>query len=386
MRNIKNKPSLRFRRFTSTWELHEVKEIFSNIFSGNRLPKNDLIDGEIPYVIAKTNNNGIHKFILKTTLDYHNNEMKLFPSPAITFSIDNPDAIFVQKENFFTSNIMRVLYNPTLNVNHCVFFSEQLKKLTTNFDWSIKFSGPIVHNSSIWLPVYEKKINLDEINEIGKFLLKIDSLSTLYHLKHEKLKQIKKALLENLFPKVGADSPKVRFRGFNDKWKQNEAKKLVSINTGKSNTQDQKEYGIYPFFIRSETPVRSSNYLYDEEAVITIGDGQIGKVFHYINGKFDLHQRCYKMTNFTGLTGKYFYYFFSNNFYERAMKMTAKATVDSVRLEMISDMTIKYPYDVREQNKISSLLTNIDNLIIIQLRKFEKLQKIKKAFLQNMFI
>jgi type I restriction enzyme S subunit len=118
--------------------------------------------------------------------------------------------------------------------------------------------------------------------------------------------------LENLFPKVGADSPKVRFRGFNDKWKQNEAKKLVSINTGKSNTQDQKEYGIYPFFIRSETPVRSSNYLYDEEAVITIGDGQIGKVFHYINGKFDLHQRCYKMTNFTGLTGKYFYYFFSN--------------------------------------------------------------------------
>jgi type I restriction enzyme S subunit len=153
-------------------------------------------------------------------------------------------------------------------------------------------------------------------------------------------------------------------------WEQCEASKLVSITTGKSNTQDQKDDGIYPFFIRSETPVKSNKYLYDEEAVITIGDGQIGKVFHYINGKFDLHQRCYKMTGFTNLSGKYFYYYFSTMFYDRAMKMTAKATVDSVRLEMISKMEIKYPKDLKEQNQISMLLSNVDTLITLHQRKY----------------
>ena len=153
-------------------------------------------------------------------------------------------------------------------------------------------------------------------------------------------------------------------------WEQRVAKELVSITTGKSNTQDQKDDGIDPFFIRSETPVKSKRYLYDEEAVITIGDGQIGKVFHYVNGKFDLHQRCYKMADFKDLSGKYFYYYFSTMFYDRAMKMTAKATVDSVRLEMISDMNIKYPRSKDEQSKISSLLSNVDSIITLHQRKY----------------
>lgn len=110
--------------------------------------------------------------------------------------------------------------------------------------------------------------------------------------------------------------------------------------------------------------------MYDEEAVITIGDGNIGRVFHYVNGKFDLHQRCYKMADFKALTAKYFYYYFSTKFYERAMSMTAKATVDSVRLEMISDMEIKFPKSTTEQTNISELFTNLDNLITLHHRKY----------------
>lgn len=168
-------------------------------------------------------------------------------------------------------------------------------------------------------------------------------------------------------------------------WEQRKAKELCSITTGKSNTQDQVEDGQYPFFIRSDVAVKSNKYLYDEEAVITIGDGNIGKVFHYVNGKFDLHQRCYKMADFENLSAKYFYWYFSTKFYKRAMSMTAKATVDSVRLEMISDMDIKYPVEAGEQNKISSLLFGIDNLITLHQRKYEKLQCIKKALLERMF-
>ena len=155
----------------------------------------------------------------------------------------------------------------------------------------------------------------------------------------------------------------------NNSWEQREAKELCSITTGKSNTQDQVEDGKYIFFIRSDVPVRSNRYLFDEEAVITIGDGNIGRVFHYVNGKFDLHQRCYKMSDFRYLTAKYFYYFFSTKFYDRAMSMTAKATVDSVRLEMISDMDIRYPKEFNEQNKISAFLNNVDSLITLHQRE-----------------
>lgn len=152
-------------------------------------------------------------------------------------------------------------------------------------------------------------------------------------------------------------------------WEQCKAKECCHIGTGKSNTQDQVEDGKYPFYIRSDIPVRSSKYLYDCEAVITIGDGNIGKVFHYVNGKFDLHQRCYKMTDFNGIYGKYFFYFFSTRFYDRAMKMTAKATVDSVRLEMISEMDIQKPSEYKEQVKISQIFTSLDNLITLHQRK-----------------
>ena len=179
--------------------------------------------------------------------------------------------------------------------------------------------------------------------------------------------------------------PKIRFKGFTDVWEQRKAKDLCSITTGKSNTQDQVQDGKYPFYIRSDVPVRSNRYLYDEEAVITIGDGNIGRVFHYVNGKFDLHQRCYKMADFKALTAKYFYYYFSTKFYERAMSMTAKATVDSVRLEMISDMEIKFPKSTTEQTNISELLTNLDNFITLHQRKCDNLINVKKSLLEKMF-
>ena len=71
------------------------------------------------------------------------------------------------------------------------------------------------------------------------------------------------------------------------------------------------------------------------------------------------------MTDFVDVTAKYFYYYFSKNFYKRAMSMTAKATVDSVRLEMIADMDIQFPTDLREQTLLADYFTNLDNLITL---------------------
>lgn len=145
---------------------------------------------------------------------------------------------------------------------------------------------------------------------------------------------------------------------------------MCSISTGKSNTQDKVEDGIYPFYVRSPIVERSNRYLYDEEAVLTVGDGVgTGKVFHYVNGKYDLHQRVYRMFDFSDeVSAKYFYYYFSNHFYEIVMAMTAKTSVDSVRYEMIADMDFSIP-NLEEQKKISAYFDHLDHLITLHQRK-----------------
>lgn len=225
-----------------------------------------------------------------------------------------------------------------------------------------------------------------EQKKIAAYLDALDRLITLHQRKCDEVKKMKKYMLQNMFPQDGEKVPKIRFGGFTDDWEQRKAKELCSIGTGKSNTQDQVDDGKYPFYIRSDVPVRSNKYLYDCEAVITIGDGNIGKVFHYVNGKFDLHQRCYKMTDFQDIWGEYFFYYFSTKFYNRAMKMTAKATVDSVRLEMISEMDIQKPHHISEQKQIAEFFATLDNLITLHQRKCDELKNMKKYMLQNMFV
>lgn len=179
--------------------------------------------------------------------------------------------------------------------------------------------------------------------------------------------------------------PKIRFKGFEGEWETTIVRDICSVINGKSNTQDQTSNGKYPFFIRSEKVMKSNRYLYDGEAVITIGDGQIGKVFHYINGKFDLHQRCYMMYNFHNIIGRFFFYFFSTSFYSRVIKMSAKATVDSVRMNMITDMPIYYPNNICEQRAIASYFTTLDRQISLQTQRLASLKQIKAASLQAMF-
>ena len=180
--------------------------------------------------------------------------------------------------------------------------------------------------------------------------------------------------------------PKIRFKGYNEDWEQRKVSELCSISTGKSNTQDKSEDGEYPFYVRSPIIERSTKYLYDEEAVITVGDGVgTGKVFHYVNGKYDLHQRCYRMYGFSDeLNVHYFYHTFSKLFYKRVMAMTAKTSVDSVRLEMIADMEIPTP-TIEEQIKIGTYFDQLDHLITLHQHKCDEMKKLKKYMLQKMF-
>ncbi|MEK8007057.1 restriction endonuclease subunit S [Enterococcus faecalis] len=180
--------------------------------------------------------------------------------------------------------------------------------------------------------------------------------------------------------------PRLRFRGFSEDWEQCKVEELCKISTGKGNTQDKVENGKYPFYVRSENIERSNYFLYDQEAVLTVGDGVgTGRVFHYVSGKYNLHQRVYRMYDFNKqISAKYFYYYFSLNFHRRVRSLTAKTSVDSVRLNMIADMEIKYPSEL-EQLKIFSFLDYLIKSITLHQRKLEQLKELKKAYLQVMF-
>ena len=247
--------------------------------------------------------------------------------------------------------------------------------------------GTIKHlNQSILVDFPVAMPKKEEQAKIGEYFQSLDHLITLHQRKCEETKALKKYMLQKMFPQNGQSVPEIRFSGFTEDWEQRKAKDICSISTGKSNTQDHVEDGRYPFYVRSPIIERSNRYLFDEEAVLTVGDGVgTGKVFHYVNGKYDLHQRVYRMFGFSdSITAKYFFYYFSNHFYDRVMAMTAKTSVDSVRYEMIAEMDIAMP-SVPEQELISNYFTALDNLITLHQRKCEELQEIKKYMLQNMF-
>ena len=222
---------------------------------------------------------------------------------------------------------------------------------------------------------FEMPINLpslDEQQKIANFLSLIDQRIEKQRQLVESLKKYKRGALSRVFNDI-------------ENWEKVEAKDISTIETGCSNTQDNNPNGIYPFYIRSANIARSDKYIFDGEAVLTIGDGQIGKVYHYINGKFDCHQRVYMITRFKKVSGRYFYHFFSTFFYNRAVKMSAKNTVDSVRMDMIAKMPIYFP-DKEKQEQIVSTLDSVDSYIDKQTKLLEQLHLLKKGLLQQMFI
>lgn len=171
-------------------------------------------------------------------------------------------------------------------------------------------------------------------------------------------------------------------------WEVRKLKFLASIKTGERNTEDKKENGLYPFFVRSQTPEKINSYSYDGEAILTAGDGAgVGKVYHYINGKFDYHQRVYKFSNFKEVIGQYLYRYLTINFSNVAMLGTAKSTVDSLRLPLIQDFIVCFPKEKGEQTAIAAFLdrktAQIDQAVEIKKQKVVLLKERKQILIQN---
>ena len=206
----------------------------------------------------------------------------------------------------------------------------------------------------------------------------MDTKIALMEQKNKKIKyDVKNYLLSNLFVENKEEDIL--------SWNEEDLDNISSISTGNCDLKDNIEDGKYPFFVRSEKVERIDSYAYDGEAILIPGDGRVGQIFHYINGKFNYHQRVYKISDFKDVIGKYVYYYLQQYFLRHVHKYSVKGTVDSLRLPIIKEMKIRYP-SIKKQEKIVNILSCVDKKIELSNKQIDLMKNYKKGLLQKMFI
>lgn len=386
----KNVPELRFPGFEGEWEEKKLGE-----FAGKVTQKN--VDKK--YIETLTNSAELGIISQK---DYFDKEIS---------NIDNIKKYYVVEENDFVYNprmsnyapfgpvnrnklgkkgVMSPLYTvfkiQNIDLNFIEFYfksSKWYRFMALNGDSGARADRfSIKDRTFMEMPLHIPC--MDEQIKIGQFFSKLDRQIELEEQKLELLQQQKKGYMQKIF------SQELRFKDENGKdypeWEETTIKEIAQINTGKKDTKDAITNGSYDFYVRSPIIYKINTFSYEGEAILTVGDGVgVGKVFHYVNGKFDYHQRVYKISDFKNYYGLLLFYYFSQNFLKETKKYSAKTSVDSVRKDMIANMKVPRPIYI-EQKKIGQFIKRVDNKTKIQKQVIELLKQRKKSLLQKMFI
>ena len=136
---------------------------------------------------------------------------------------------------------------------------------------------------------------------------------------------------------------------------------LADIGTGSSNTNEGLDSGLYPFFVRSQEVRYKDTFEYDETAIITSGDGVgVGKIFHFVEGKYALHQRAYRIhVTSDALLPKFLFHYMKSSFEDYIKTNAVHASVTSVRRPMLE----RYPVPIlslKEQERITKILDRFE--------------------------
>ena len=378
-------PSIRFKGFTDPWEQRKLGDVVS-ITMGQSPDGSTYSDTPSDYILVQGN------------ADLQNGCVtpRIWTS-QVTKKADAGDLIMSVRAP--AGAMGKTAYNVVIGrgvaaIKGNEFIYQLLVKMNSNGYWKVLSCGSTfeslnsdnIKNADVLIP------DVAEQEKIGEYFVNLDRLITLHQRKYDKLQNIKKSMLEKMFPKNGSNVPEIRFSGFTDPWEQRKLGDVVSITMGQS--PDGSTY--------SDTPsdyilVQGNADLQNGCVTPRIWTSQVTK-------KADAGDLIMSVRAPAGAMGKTAYNVVigrgvaaikGNEFiYQLLVKMNSNgywkvlscgSTFESLNSDNIKNADVLIP-DVAEQEKIGEYFVNLDRLITLHQRELEKLQNIKKSMLEKMFV
>jgi type I restriction enzyme S subunit len=332
----------------------------------------------VPYFKVEQLSNA-EKHLHSSSTPYHFEKGKTVAGGSVVFA-KRGAAIALNKvrilatESFMDTNLMAL--SPTEELDgEFLFYRLSYVGLWKFADTT---SVPQINNKHV-RPLAFPLPGMPEQRAIASALSDVDGLLGGLDRLIAKKRDLKQAAMQQLL------TGQTRLPSFHGEWGVKRLGDVAHIKTGSRNNEDKVEDGQYPFFVRSEVVERINSYSHDCEAILVPGEGRIGDIFHYINGRFDVHQRVYAITKFSpDISGKFIHLYLSKNFGAWAMKNTVKATVDSLRLPTFQTFEMRLPPTKTEQTAIAEVLTEMDGELAALEQRWEKTHALKQAMMQEL--
>lgn len=383
------KPSIRFKEFTDDWEQHKLEEEAIEIVAGGDVNKDLLCEeGIYPVVANSLTNNGI--------VGYYNEEYRI-KAPAVTVT-GRGDVGHAKARKVDFTPIVRLI---SIKSNHDVDFLENAintLRIIIESTGVPQLTVPQLGKYELYFPQ-----NIKEEQAIGKFFLSIDNLITLHHRKYDKLINIKKAMLEKMFPKDGSNVPKIRFKGFDDDWKQCKLHDIVDIVGGGTPSTSNPEYwdGEIDWYSPTEIGEKvyaegsikritelglqksSAKVLPANKTILFTSRASIGDMA--ILKRSGATNQGFQSLIVKDKNNPYFVYSMGHLIKQYALKNASGSTFLEISGKQLGAMDILIP-DENEQNQISEFFKQLDNYITLHKLELENLKNIKKACLDKMFL
>lgn len=376
MKEKRNVPRIRFKGFTDDWEQRKLGEISSNIIAGGDIDKTLISERKgYPVIANALSEDGI--------VGYYENQFRV-KAPALTITgrgdVGHAKARFL---NF--TPVVRLL---AIQSQHDVMFLENainIKKVHVESTGVPQLTVPQIEQLEVSLPK-----SIREERRLGRCLNKLDKLITLHQRKLTTLKNVKKSMLEKLFPKNGESIPAIRFKGFTNAWEQRKVKDIFKITRGyvlastliSDKCSQEYKYPVYSSQTKDSGLMGYySSYLY-ENAITWTTDGANAGTVNYREGKFYCTNVCGVLLSDKISASK----MLAEVLNRIAKKYVSYVGNPKLMNNTVAEISVIIPNNNKEQKYLSNVFSNLDNLITLHQRKLEKLKHIKKSMLEVMFI
>ena len=417
-----NTPKIRFKGFTDDWEQRKVGDYYD---FKNGLNKGKEFFGRGTPIVNFTDvfhNRGIMCQDLngKVTLEpseIRNYEVKkgdiFFTRTSETIEeIGYPSVMLDEPENtVFSGFVLRgrcILDEDPLDdlFKKYVFFTdafrnEMLKK--SSMTTRALTSGTAIKGMEFLHPSSK-----EEQHRIGEFITKLDNLITLHQRKCDETKELKKFMLQKMFPKNGEKKPEIRFNGFTDDWEQRKLGDLVERITRKNQDLESDlpltisaQYGLIDqneFFdkriaskdVSGYFLVKNGEFAYNKSTSSDAPWGAIKRLDRYDMGVLSTLYIVFRILDEAQTNSDYLVTYYDTDLWHKGIKAIAAEGARNHGLLNIApadffETSLAIPQDIEEQKLIGKYFKELDSLITLHQRKCDNLKEVKKYMLQNMF-